>query len=65
WQPPQFGWLKCNVDAGFHDHGLVTNRGWCIRNDAGLFVCAGTAWDKGAHSITEAEALALMEAMQS
>ncbi|CAJ2675250.1 unnamed protein product [Trifolium pratense] len=66
WQPPQFGWLKCNVDAWFQDHhGWVTNRGWCIRNDAGLFMYAGTAWDEGNHTIIEVEALALMLAMQA
>ncbi|PNY09660.1 hypothetical protein L195_g006214, partial [Trifolium pratense] len=66
WQPPRFGWLKCNVDAWFQDHhGWVTNRGWCIRNDAGLFMYAGTAWDESNHTIIEAEALALMLAMQA
>ncbi|MCI37254.1 polynucleotidyl transferase Ribonuclease H fold [Trifolium medium] len=30
WQPPMVGWLKCNVDAGFHDRGRTTNRGWCV-----------------------------------
>ncbi|MCI16298.1 polynucleotidyl transferase ribonuclease H fold [Trifolium medium] len=36
WQPPSFGWLKCNAD--FHDQGRVANRGWCIRNYAGNFI---------------------------
>jgi hypothetical protein len=55
--PPEVGWLKRNINAGFHDQGQVANCNWCIRN------C--TAWDKGTHthSIIEAEALALIEAM--
>ncbi|MCI43276.1 hypothetical protein A2U01_0064513, partial [Trifolium medium] len=28
-QPPQRGWVKCNVDAGFHNGGRTTSRGWC------------------------------------
>ncbi|KAK2371211.1 hypothetical protein QL285_084185 [Trifolium repens] len=65
WQPPEVGWLKRNINAGFHHQGQVANCNWCIRNDAGLFVFAGTAWDKGTHthSIIDAEALALIEAM--
>ncbi|PNX68533.1 cytochrome p450, partial [Trifolium pratense] len=65
WQPPVVGWLKCNVDAGFHDRGQTTNRGWCVRDNTGQFVCAGTAWDIGSHSIIEAEAMAMLEAMKA
>jgi DNA transposition AAA+ family ATPase len=36
-----------------NDHWRVANCGGCIRNDASLFVCAATAWDKGTHSIME------------
>ncbi|PNX77970.1 hypothetical protein L195_g033943 [Trifolium pratense] len=25
WQPPQRGWVKCNVDAGFHNGGRTIN----------------------------------------
>ncbi|XP_058785019.1 uncharacterized protein LOC131659924 [Vicia villosa] len=63
WNPPDTGWLKCNVDAGFnHIHG-TTNRGWCVRDNRGRFILAGTAWDSNFRSIVEAEALALKEAI--
>ncbi|XP_045809903.1 uncharacterized protein LOC123904263 [Trifolium pratense] len=65
WQPPLIGWLKCNVDARFQAQGSITTRGWCIRDETGQFVRARTAWEVGAHSIIEAEALALLDAMQS
>ncbi|XP_058760148.1 uncharacterized protein LOC131633450 [Vicia villosa] len=64
WSPPPFGWLKCNVDAAFNQRLGTTNRGWCIRNDQGNFVAAGTAWDECTFSVLEAEALALKEAIQ-
>jgi hypothetical protein len=37
WQPPRRGWLKCNVDAGFHNGGRIATRGWCICDDTGQF----------------------------
>ncbi|XP_058775964.1 uncharacterized protein LOC131650261 [Vicia villosa] len=64
WSPPPFGWLKCNVDAAFNQRLGTTNRGWCISNDQGNFVAAGTAWDECTFSVLEAEALALKEAIQ-
>ncbi|CAJ2667468.1 unnamed protein product [Trifolium pratense] len=42
-----------------------TTCGLCIRDEAGMFVRAGTTWNHGIHSIIEAEALALLEAMQA
>jgi ribonuclease HI len=65
WQKPRDGWMKCNVDAGFHTQRNTTNRGWCIRDGNGRFICAGTAWDYGTYSTIEAEALALKEAVQA
>ncbi|XP_058741921.1 uncharacterized protein LOC131614338 [Vicia villosa] len=64
WSPPPLGLLKCNVDAAFNQRLGTTNRGWCIRNDQGNFVAAGTAWDECTFSVLEAEALALKEAIQ-
>ncbi|MCI47332.1 60S ribosomal protein L23, partial [Trifolium medium] len=64
WVPPRHGWLKCNVDAGFHNDGRITSGGWCIRDETGHFIQAGTYWERGAFSIAEAEALALWKAMQ-
>ncbi|PNX63246.1 60S ribosomal protein l23, partial [Trifolium pratense] len=66
WQPPRNGWLKCNMDTGFHNQSATTTCGrWCIRDEAGMFVRAGTTWNHGTHSIIEAEALALLESMQA
>ncbi|XP_058784642.1 uncharacterized protein LOC131659471 [Vicia villosa] len=64
WSPPPSGLFKCNVDEGFNRQLGTTNRGWCLRDDHGDFVVAGTAWDGGTLSILEAEALALKEAIQ-
>ncbi|PNX80605.1 hypothetical protein L195_g036610 [Trifolium pratense] len=43
--------MKCNVDAGFHNGGITTSRGWCIRDDTGQFIRAGTAWTRGVKQI--------------
>jgi ribonuclease HI len=64
WTPPRQGWLKCNVDAGFHNNGRITSGGWCLRNERGQFVRAGSYWNNIAHTIPEAEALVLLEAMK-
>ncbi|MCH94606.1 ribonuclease H protein, partial [Trifolium medium] len=56
WLPPRQGWLKCNVDAGFSNNGRITSGGWCIRDETGQFIRAGTHWFRGAYSIIEAEA---------
>ncbi|XP_045811195.1 uncharacterized protein LOC123905578 [Trifolium pratense] len=64
WKQPEFGWLKCNVDAGFHIEQGVTSAGWCVRDYLGQFVLAGTSWIKGKCSIIDGEALALFEAMK-
>ncbi|XP_058775913.1 uncharacterized protein LOC131650213 [Vicia villosa] len=65
WNPPPIGSFKCNVDAAFNKRVGTTNRGWCMRNDHGNFVAAGTAWDGSNFSVLEAEALALKEAIHS
>jgi ribonuclease HI len=65
WLPPRHGWIKCNVDAGFHNDGRITSGGWCFRNDVGLFVRAGSFWLSGGLSVHEAEALTLLEAMKT
>jgi ribonuclease HI len=65
WIPPTHGRLKCNVDAAFHNGGKITSGGWCVRDDSGQFIRAGTHWLRGELSIIEAEALALLEAMRT
>ncbi|XP_058783600.1 uncharacterized protein LOC131658309 [Vicia villosa] len=64
WEPPDTGWLKCNVDAGFSNNRGTTNRGWCVRDNRGSFILGGIAWDLDLLSVVEAEALALKEAIQ-
>ncbi|XP_058732901.1 uncharacterized protein LOC131604482 [Vicia villosa] len=63
WDPPNLGWFKCNVDAGFNSQKGTTNRGWCVRDNFGHFIFAGAAWDVGTYSILEAEVMALKEAI--
>ncbi|XP_058783590.1 uncharacterized protein LOC131658296 [Vicia villosa] len=63
WNKPSSGFFKCNVDAGFNRQVGTTNRGWCLRDDHGDFIIAGTAWDRGTLSILEVEALVLKEAI--
>ncbi|CAJ2658487.1 unnamed protein product [Trifolium pratense] len=53
------------MDTRFHNQSATTTCGWCIRDEAGMFERAGTAWNHGTHSIIEAEALALLESMQA
>ncbi|MCI80132.1 hypothetical protein A2U01_0101403, partial [Trifolium medium] len=47
WQNPQFGWFKCNVDAGFYNDANKTTAGWCLRDHAGQYVMAGSSWSQG------------------
>lgn len=54
WSPPNIGWLKCNVDAGFNRCLGTTNHGWCLRDDHGILVTAGAAWDGGTLFIIKA-----------
>jgi ribonuclease HI len=65
WQVPHHGWLKCNVDAGFHRGVNKTSSGWCLRDHMGRFVRAETTWIEGCCSIVEGESLALLEALHA
>ncbi|GAU45955.1 hypothetical protein TSUD_301640 [Trifolium subterraneum] len=64
WQKPNYGWYKCNVDAGFHKNLNRTSFGWCLRDHAGHFVMAETRWMEGSCSIIESESIALLKAME-
>jgi ribonuclease HI len=64
WLKPPMGWLKCNVDAGFHHNLNKTSAGWCVRDNLGRFMKAGTTWKRAKFSVGEGEALALLEAMK-
>ncbi|CAJ2642321.1 unnamed protein product [Trifolium pratense] len=65
WQKPSTGWLKCNVDAGFHKNLNKTSTGWCLRDHLGRFVLAETTWMDGSCSVIEGESIALLEALKS
>jgi ribonuclease HI len=64
WQPPPPNWFKCNVDAGFHQAENKTSLGWCLRDQRGHCIAAGTAWNEGQYSILEGEAVALLHALR-
>jgi ribonuclease HI len=65
WEKPQFGWFKCNIDAGFYKDANKTTAGWCLRDHVGRFIAAGTTWLNGNYSVIEGEAIALLEAMKA
>ncbi|XP_058726551.1 uncharacterized protein LOC131597908 [Vicia villosa] len=52
------------IQLGFNNQSSTTNRGWCFRDCSGRFILASTSWDFGNHTVVEAEALALKEAIQ-
>jgi ribonuclease HI len=64
WQPPPPNWFKCNVDAGFHRAENKTSLGWCLRDQRGHVIVAGTSWNDGKYSILEGEAVALLHALR-
>jgi len=61
---PPAGWLKCNVDAGFHRHQGVSSLGACIRDERGGFVRAHTSLREPMLQAIEGEAMALLGAIQ-
>jgi len=64
WVKPPEGWLKCNVDAGFHPHQGVSSLGACIRDERGVFVRAHTTLREPMLQVIEGEAMALLGAIQ-
>jgi ribonuclease HI len=64
WQKPRDGWWKCNVDASFsqNPHGMAY--AWCLRDVNGEFIAAGTNSCNFHVTVTEGEALAILEAMR-
>ncbi|CAN6677698.1 unnamed protein product [Malus baccata var. baccata] len=39
WKKPESGWLKCNFDWTWEEHGGVGGVGVVIRDDTGTFAC--------------------------
>ncbi|KAH9777775.1 RNase H domain-containing protein [Citrus sinensis] len=63
WEKPEFGWVKCNVDAAvFASQGRI-ELGCVIRNSDGGFVAARCVGRHGSFSAREAEALGIREAL--
>jgi ribonuclease HI len=64
WNPPTFGFLKCNVDASFFNTAGATGCGWILRDFRGRFQLAGSNMMHATLSVLEGEAMALIEAME-
>ncbi|WJX78361.1 hypothetical protein P8452_61592 [Trifolium repens] len=64
WNPPPFGFLKCNVDASFFNTVGATGCGWILRDYRGQFQLAGSNIMHASLSVLEGEAMALIEAME-
>jgi len=64
WVKTLDGWLKCNVDAGFHPHQGVSSLGACIRDEMGVFVRAHTTLREPMLQVIIGEAMALLGAIQ-
>ncbi|KAG7586300.1 Reverse transcriptase zinc-binding domain [Arabidopsis thaliana x Arabidopsis arenosa] len=64
WMPPPHSHVKCNVDAGFDKNTSIATGGWIVHNSLGH----STMWGSGrlcqTQSALEAEARALLAAIQ-
>ena len=63
WKKPRETWLKCNVDAAFHDRNHITSFACCVRDSRGQFIRAQTKWQRANMTILEGEAVALLNAI--
>ena len=63
WEKPRETWLKCNVDAAFHDRNHITSFACCVRDSRGQFIRAQTKWQRANMTVLEGEAVALLEAL--
>ena len=63
WEKPEFGWVKCNVDAAvFASQGRI-GLGRVIRNSDGGFLAARCVGRFGTFGLREVEALGIREAL--
>ncbi|XP_045802597.1 uncharacterized protein LOC123896226 [Trifolium pratense] len=65
WQKPNYGWYKCNVDAGFHKEISKTSAGRCLCDHMRRFVMAETTWVEGNCTILEGESIAILNALET
>jgi len=63
WEKPRETWLKCNVDAAFHDCNHITSFACSVRNSRGQFIQAQTKWQRANMTVLEGEAIALLDAI--
>jgi hypothetical protein len=56
WEKPCETWLKCNVDAAFHDRNHITSFACCVRDSRGQFIRAQTKWQRANMTVLEGEA---------
>lgn len=63
WERPNYGLLKCNVDAAFNERAGITSIECCVRNNNGEFVMSQTSWKQANLSILEGEATSLLEGL--
>ncbi|XP_026451504.1 uncharacterized protein LOC113351785 [Papaver somniferum] len=63
WNPPPLNVLKINIDASYNSQDLLAGIGIIVRNHAGKYVM-GKATVKRAIDVHQAEAWALLEAME-
>lgn len=64
WKKPTEGWMKCNVDGSFINENVISNAGWVVINDTGLFKGAVQAKGKMVHTPLESELQAILMALQ-
>ena len=62
WRKPEEGWLKCNFDGTWDEHGAVGGAGIVLRDAAGEFVAAAAIKVAGITSAMLAETTATREA---
>jgi len=63
WAKPQYGRLKCNIDAAFSEHLNRVGVGLCIRDSVGNFIKAKTLWTNPICAPDLGEALGLLQAI--
>jgi len=63
WEKSSETWLKCNVDAAFHDCNHITTFACCVRDSRSQFIWAQTKWQRANMTVLEGEAVALLEAL--
>jgi len=60
---PRETWLKCNVDAAFHDRNHLTSLVCCVRDSRGQFIRAQTKWQQTNLTILEGETVTILDAI--